>query len=97
MGPAVGGFEGVPSDEVLTPVSENVLVSGGTSVWKDPSVGCLAPLAGWGVLSSDAPPIDGINPWWVVLSEVCGPRGTAASMCAVMLGDPAKSGERGSL
>lgn len=60
-------------------------------------VGCLAPLAGWGVLSSGAPPIDGSNPWWVVLSEVCGPRETAASMCAVMLGDPAKSGERGSL
>ena len=93
MGPAVGGFEGVPSDEVLTPVSENILVSGGTFVWRDMSVGCLAPLAGWGVLSSDAPFIDGINPWWVVLSEVCGPRETGV----VMLGDPAKSGERGSL
>ncbi len=56
-------------------------------------VGCLAPLAGWGVLSSGVPPLDGSNPWWVVLSEVCGPRETGA----VMLGDPAKSGERGSL
>ncbi len=56
MGPDVGGLEGVPFDEVLTLVSENVLVSGGTSVWRDMSVGCLAPLAGWGVLSSDAPP-----------------------------------------